>query len=281
MKQEELKLKVINAESKVAKREATLKKHHAQLIKMIAKGADEYDIHYKKEDIKGATEKLEDARRILENWQSKLNERITQDEYLEANAPEVLKIFLENWKRNAIAYYTDKYTRFKELGKELREKELEARREALRTLPELERYREIYKNREPSEYDLHNLWPHKVVDKFLEERGLEYNQIQKKLRNFGDGIIFRMCDFRKADERAAWLIEAMEEEKREKLIDLMTRINKVVGTITDAAYLSIGPKGDIEGYIVGTEGKARIETIGAGGYNIQCFHFRTLIHEFK
>ena len=52
-------------------------------------------------------------------------------------------------------------------------------------------------------------------------------------------------------------------------------------TITDAAALYIGPEGDINGIIVGTEGKAKIQTIGAGGYNIQCFHFRTLIHEIK
>ena len=54
-----------------------------------------------------------------------------------------------------------------------------------------------------------------------------------------------------------------------------------VGTITDASALYIGPEGDINGYIVGTEGEAKIQTIGAGGYNIQCFHFRTLIHEYK
>ena len=59
------------------------------------------------------------------------------------------------------------------------------------------------------------------------------------------------------------------------------RIMSTVGTITDTAALYIGPEGDINGIIVGTEGKAKIQTIGAGGYNIQCFHFRTLIHEIK
>ena len=85
----------------------------------------------------------------------------------------------------------------------------------------------------------------------------------------------------KQQEREAWLEKAMEEEKRAKLIDLIGRIMGTVGTITDAAALHIGPEGDINGYIVGTEGKAKIQTIGAGGYNIQCFHFRTLIHEMK
>lgn len=66
-----------------------------------------------------------------------------------------------------------------------------------------------------------------------------------------------------------------------KLLDLIGRIMSTVGTITDATALRIGPEGDINGYIEGTEGKAKIQTIGAGGYNIQCFHFRTLIHEYK
>lgn len=281
MTQEDLKLKVINAEAKVAKRTAVLKKHREQLAKLIQKGADKFDISIKQSDIESAVDKLEEAKQILANWQAKLDERIAADDYLEANAPEILKDFLENWKQHAIAYYREKRIRFIEYRKELKAQERAARLEALQTLPSLERYREIYKGRELTDSDLANLWPRKDVDAFLSERGLEYHQIQRKLNEFGDQITFRLLEIRDDQEREAWLEKAMEEEKRAKLIDLIGRIMGTVGTITDAAALHIGPEGDINGYIVGTEGKAKIQTIGAGGYNIQCFHFRTLIHEMK
>jgi len=281
MTQEELKMKVINAESKVAKRSAVLKKHHEQLVKMIAKGADEFDIHYKRDDIKSAERKLAEAQEILANWKAKLDERVSRDEYLEANAPEILKTFLENWKQKAIEYYREKRVRFMAYRADLRKQEREARLEALRTLPELERYREIYKDRELSDNDLANLWPRKAVDAFLQERGLEYSQIQKKLANYGDHITFKLLEIRDDAKREAWLEKAMEEEKRAKLLDLISRIHSVVGTITDATGLYESCNGEINGVIIGTEGRAKVETIGAGGYNIQCFHFRTLIHEYK
>ena len=163
----------------------------------------------------------------------------------------------------------------------LKAKERAARLEALQTLPSLEKYRELYKGRELTDYDLANLWPRRDVDAFLSERGLEYRQIQKKLREAGDQITLKLLEIHNEDEREAWLEKTMEEEKRAKLLDLIGRIMSTVGTITDAAALYIGPEGDINGIIVGTEGKAKIQTIGAGGYNIQCFHFRTLIHEIK
>ena len=112
MTQEDLKLKVINAEAKVAKRTAVLKKHREQLAKLIQKGADKFDISIKQSDIESAVDKLEEAKQILTNWQAKLDERIAADDYLEANAPEILKDFLENWKQHAITYYREKRIRF-------------------------------------------------------------------------------------------------------------------------------------------------------------------------
>lgn len=47
MTQNDLREKVINAEAKVAKRKAVLKKHREQLAKLIQKGADKFDISIK------------------------------------------------------------------------------------------------------------------------------------------------------------------------------------------------------------------------------------------
>ena len=240
MTQKELEQKVIDAEGRVAKREAVLKKHNSQLAKMIEKGDDRFDISIKREDIKSATSKLAEAREILKNWQDKLNTRITRDAYLEANTPEILKDFLENWKQHAIGYYREKRIRFIEYRKDLKAKERAARLEALQTLPSLEKYRELYKGRELTDYDLANLWPRRDVDAFLSERGLEYHQIQKKLREAGDQITLKLLEIHNEDEREAWLEKTMEEEKRAKLLDLIGRIMSTVGTITDAAALRDG-----------------------------------------
>ena len=277
----ELEQKVINAQGTVAKREAVLAKHRAQLAKMFDRGADKFDISCKESDIKGAIEKLEDARRILANWQEKLGAQVSRDAFIEANAPQVIKDFLEKWKAEAILYFRQRRIDFIEFKAKIRQEEREARLEALRTLPELERMRELYKDREPRDYDLANLWPRQPVEDFLKERRLDYRSIRDKLAAHTDGITSKLVEIRDEAEREAWLEKTMEEEKKAKLAELIGRINKVVGTITDATALSIGGKGDINGIVVGTEGKALIETFGVAGYNIVCYHFRTTIRELK
>lgn len=220
MTQNDLREKVINAEAKVAKRKAVLKKHREQLAKLIQKGADKFDISIKKDDIESAKRKLEEAEKILNNWKEKLDERITADDYLEANAPEILKDFLENWKQHAIAYYRQRRIDVIEFRKDLKAQERAARLEALQTLPSLERARKLYEGREVTDYDLANLWPRKDVDEFLHERGLDYYQIQRKLKGEGDGVTFRLLEIHDEQEREAWLERTMEEEKRAKLLDL-------------------------------------------------------------
>lgn len=74
------------------------------------------------------------------------------------------------------------------------------------------------------------------------------------------------------------LNKVLENEKLRKYKDLVNRVEKKVGKIVDASYLSIGAQnGEINGFVKGENGTCRVETISAGGYNIQCFHYRVLV----
>lgn len=60
------------------------------------------------------------------------------------------------------------------------------------------------------------------------------------------------------------------------VMNLIDRVTKYVGQITDYSDLWLtGPS--INGIIVGERGRVRLETIIAGGWNIQCLHNRVLV----
>ena len=60
------------------------------------------------------------------------------------------------------------------------------------------------------------------------------------------------------------------------VMNLIDRVTKYVGQITDYSNLFLtGPS--INGIIVGERGRVRLETILAGGWNIQCLHNRVLV----
>ena len=282
MTRQELEKKVIDANAKVAKRENIILKLNNQLERLIAKNADEWDIRMKKDAIEDAVKKLAEVKAVAENWQKKLGEKISKEDFIKANAPQILVDFLNKWKEETIKYYIQRRIDFIEYEKSLRKECLDARREAAHTLPELEYAREWEKEHgELTDSDLLNLYPRRVVDAFLKERKLDYWSVQEKLKAHTDYITTRLVEIRDENERMEWLEKTIEEEKQIKLISIIEKINAVVGTITDASYLSIGMSGEINGVIEGTEGKATVETIGAGGYNIQRFHFRTLVKEWK
>ena len=91
------------------------------------------------------------------------------------------------------------------------------------------------------------------------------------------------------DKEKTWHKEINEElldkrldaDVKAKYKDLVNRITAVVGTIKDAKYLHIDANGNLNGIVIGEDGKAKVETIGAGGWNIMVFHYRTLVHKIK
>ncbi len=67
-----------------------------------------------------------------------------------------------------------------------------------------------------------------------------------------------------------------ERQKKEKAF--MHKLG-FVGDIKKA-NLKIGVDGNLNGLVVGTAHSAEIRTIYAGGYNIQCLHYRVLVKPF-
>lgn len=73
-------------------------------------------------------------------------------------------------------------------------------------------------------------------------------------------------------------------EKRHKYasgltLELLQRVYKVAGTVYDASDLEINQKGGIDGIVKGEICDARVNTVKAGGYNIQQLHYRTLVNK--
>ncbi len=76
-------------------------------------------------------------------------------------------------------------------------------------------------------------------------------------------------------------IHANNQRDGENLIlDLLRRVTKITGPVTDWSelYVTQGNMGAvINGYVIGEDGKAEVESILAGGWNIQKLHVRTLV----
>jgi|GEM_PF-3813323 len=111
----------------------------------------------------------------------------------------------------------------------------------------------------------------------------ERNEIEKNYKEYRISFIKswkHVTQFDHGDKE--WhetMKDDLKKEYNRKYDYIIEKTNNIVGEITDASYLSVDGNGNLNGYIIGTRGKASVSTIGAGGYNIQCFHFRTLIHE--
>lgn len=254
MTSKDLREKLEKAEEKVTKCENTIERHKKQLEKKQAKllrvewmaqymdnlkavmwdeekrlaykkatGDELYwdccDVQSKEEDIKGAKRKLEDQKKVVDNWREKLDKQVQKELMIATLVPEA----------------------FKEAKEELVESW---------TQSDLNMKAVISKASEELDY--------KTFSKMYSYSAREFYLYKEEE------------DFRKINERDAdmWLL------------DLYNRVVAVTGEITDASGIRWGGK-CLDGIIIGKEGKAIVETIGAGGYNIQRWHLRTLVKEVK
>jgi hypothetical protein len=104
-----------------------------------------------------------------------------------------------------------------------------------------------------------------------DKKELPYTQFRKSYRLIDVSFYYKTDDeFRNYEE----------EEADKWLFNLYHRVKNITGEITDCADLHW--KGNcLNGIVIGKKGKVRVETIGAGGYNVQKYHLRVLLHKYK
>lgn len=80
-----------------------------------------------------------------------------------------------------------------------------------------------------------------------------------------------------ANKTDAQLKDAAEDEANILVINLYERCSAYTGNVLEVKYANIANNGEINGVVIGESGSAEIRTIIAGGYNIQCLHYRVLV----
>jgi hypothetical protein len=308
MEVKELKEKVANAQEKVEKCKATIGKHEVQLAKKLAitaphgitlENADDIvgdrffglpdavrnavnDLRWKPEDIKGAQRKLRDAEEILANWQVKLGKEKEKARFIKGNAPQVIIDFLNAWKKLAQEWYIRRYNEYPKFEAKIEKKAYDL------TLKTMKENREVYaryfdEKGKLHDYhkDLRNIFPSTLINTALKAEHLDYSSVTRAKRDYAGVVVLKMLEYRNEKERLAWLDKTLEADKKAKMIDLIERVNAITGSIEDAKLLTIDVKGNLNGIVSGPKGKAKVDTIGAGGWNIQCWHYRTLVHALK
>lgn len=216
--------------------------------------------YYSEYDIRVTTREIEDAQKALEGYKAQL---VTATEKDNSRNVEVILRFLEMWKTRVREYYIAGLTKYFA--------EKKAVREAYGT-PEYEELRKAFYT--------------KCKGEFKEQTGKNpytgrTETYKVKVKDGEYECLRPYSSFSNVDEAVDKLDKDLEQEAKRKYDFIIERTNAIVGTITDASNLTIGAKDDLNGYIIGERGVAKVQTIGAGGYNIQCFHFRTLINTMR
>lgn len=239
---------------------AKLEKKMERILKAQASNWENNPYYYHESDIKWTSRDLEAAKKALEGYKEQM---VKETEKANSRNIKVIVDFLENWKESVKSFYLSKFAEYPQARKDF---EAEMKQFSLGYFEERKLKKENFE-----EWEKYDRARSSVKASFKNEFGFLEGYISRAY-NAETGLY----DSWNFDEEK--LTKDLEKEANAKYDFIIERTNAIVGTITDASNLHIGAKGDLNGFIIGERGKAKVQTIGAGGYNIQCYHFRTLIH---
>jgi ferritin-like protein len=167
----------------------------------------------------------------------------------------VIDTFLENWKQSAKQHYVATVNQYKELTKSRRDL--------------MEKYG-LYTTRPNQELPQDYVDAKNSVKAFFDIRSKSEVAIIEK-------CIYADNEGNKTETLDSFLEKLLDKEVQNKKAVLIQKIKAKAGEIIDADKLYIGADGSINGYVLGEIKEVQVETIYAGGYNVQCLHYRVLV----
>lgn len=208
-------------------------------------------------ELRRAQRDLDDAQVTLDKYKSQLTAKA---EFNTSEKIPVIWDFLQEWREDAYNYFITNAKEYYELRQHYNE-ELRAYMESL-----------------PS--DVLSNWrlKYNCEKEFEKKYYRNIHPFTKTIALYHGGV----------DEER--LNKELDREVEAKYKNLVARIQEKAGDIVDATGLYIGGNGEINGVVIGTKNKVRVETITAGGYNQdvivndrhgQILHFRVLVHIIK
>ena len=231
-----------------------LQKKLDRIVKAQASGWTNNPYYYDENDLKWTQRDIEKANKALADYEARLQ---AEQEKAGSRNVQVIIDFLEQWKAKSRDFYEE-------------------------MLPIYIAERDEYYAQDRAFCDWFN--SRARIEATNEERKAkreEWDRIKKDFNSKWSWImpyvtgVVRNC--RLDTEKLEKDLKAEADRKYDFIIE---RTNAIVGQITDASYLRVS-NGELNGVVTGTKGKASIMTIGAGGWNIQRYHFRTLVREHK
>lgn len=247
------------------KRSATLKAQGADITQLSAERDraarsgqhdlywDLCDLSHNIEDIERNEKKLAELEEKLSGYREKKSAEEKRNDIPQIPA---LEDFLAQWKEKATEHYS------------LEVLELAAHQQDRR-----EKIKEI-----ESKYEYPSLYWREINEE-AKAIGMDSESFNKAMKmRFTQDIHRLRAEGLPGEPRFdQYLDKMLSDEVRSKRLDLYYRCVSAVGVLTDVSGLYVGNNGSLNGHVVGEQGKANVETIYAGGYNIQCLHYRVLV----
>lgn len=240
------------------------------------------------ERIQSCLANIEKTKKTLERHQIRLEKKTQELKKLGIESPETvdtLKISGQQFialfdYKSAKSDIESNLSKLQELQEKLnqytqKKAEEEVKERSIPTVPAVEAFLEQWRTRANTYYHEQVEAIHTWKASHNQKRGW-YAELNKCFSQ--DCIVLSEYPEKEFETR---LNKLLDSEVKFKRADLFRRCSIVVGVIADASGLRIGDNGSINGKVVGNKGTAYVETIMAGGYNIQCLHYRVLVKPIK